>query len=366
MSLGSVARINLAVVLVCLFLLFQTPILEKLDDGLLDQAVTGKMMVIYSMKDFRLFDLKGQGMFADVMHVVGAIRYGQRDGALGVRVFFDTDMYTNKSGDNYWSYFFNPEIRIQNFTDDRVVEEVHFNRYLARFGKFGTFSNVAQGKRKLATTPFPLPSKQCGKPCGVESLGEIVKQYIKPRPAIIEKVQAFRERRNFGDKYVIGVHYRGTDMKLKRNTNPSYECFAAEIDRVIESIGNRDYIIFLASDEAEVVPWMVERYGDKITYNDEFNTRISKDEVVVNGDIKGSHMNPRFSPYEKGISVVTDCLLLASCDYIIKGRSSVSDVALLFNKQRKVNFTFIIDDQEMWQFAGDDLLRTGPYVPGKS
>ena len=59
--------------------------------------------------------------------------------------------------------------------------------------------------------------------------------------------------------------------------------------------------------------------------------------------------------------VVTDCLLLASADYIIKGRSSVSDIALLFNKRRKVNFTFILNDDDMWQFSGDDLLRTGPY-----
>ena len=311
MTIGLVTRINLVVVFVCLFVLFQTPLLDKLDDGLLDQTVAGKMMVIYSMKDFPLFDLKGQGMFADVMHVVGAIRYGQQDGALGVRVFFDTDMYTNKSGDNYWSYFFNPEIRIKNFTDNQLVEEVHFNRYLARFGKFGTFSNVAQGKRKLKSTPFPLPSKQCGKPCGVESLSKVVKQYIKPRTSVLEKVEAFKGRKNFTDKYMIGVHYRGTDMKLKRNTNPSYDCFASEIDRVVSTIGDKDYVIFLASDEAEIIPWMVERYGEKIIFNDEYNTRISKDEVVVEGDIRGSHMSKKFSPYQKGISVcITGFLFL--------------------------------------------------------
>ena len=291
------------VIVVCLLVLLQQPIMDELDDGLLDQSVTGKIMVIYSMKEFPLFDLRVQGMFADVMHVVGAIRYGQKEGALGVRVYFDTEMYTNKTGDNYWSYYFDPEIRLQNFTDAQLIEEVHFNRYLARFGKFGTFSNVAQGKRKLSSTPFPLPSKQCGKPCGVEALSRVVRKYIKPRSVVLEKVDAFKIRKKFNNKFVIGVHYRGTDMKLKRNTNPSYEFFASEIDRVISTLAGREYLIFLASDEAEIVPWMVKRYGSTVVFNDEYNTRLNKEEVVASGDIQGAHMSEKFTPYEKGISV---------------------------------------------------------------
>merc|ERR1711907_564840 len=75
----------------------------------------------------------------------------------------------------------------------------------------------------------------------------------------------------------------------------------------------------------------------------------------------GTHKSTKFSPYHKGLTAVVDCLLLSKAKYIIKNRSSLSDVALYFMDNPRPRFTFVLLPQKdlVWSFRGDELLGEG-------
>eukprot|EP01059_Diplonema_ambulator_P019669 TRINITY_DN3329_c0_g3_i1.p1 TRINITY_DN3329_c0_g3~~TRINITY_DN3329_c0_g3_i1.p1 ORF type:complete len:377 (+),score=77.42 TRINITY_DN3329_c0_g3_i1:104-1234(+) len=341
---------------VLLGLYWEWPVLRsKLDEGDFDQSVNGKMMVVYAMKDVPLLGLLAQGMFADFFHVLGALKYGERKGAAGVRVQFETEIYVNKTGDNYWGYFFEPTMMI----DSSAVNppEAHFNKYLARFGMLGTFTNQAIGKRPLMQ-PFPLMGP-CGKPCGIEALNGLVKKYIRVKPEIMSQVDAFADL-HFKDKFVIGVHFRGTDKNLVcADCIPAYDNFATIIDRVKTHIPKgQEFVIFVASDENDVIEWLAKRYPRVVAV--ENGPRLWRNNTET---WNGAHKASIFTPWHKASSAIIDCLLLARAKYLIKNRSSVSDVALLFNANPQIPWSFILSDELIYHFKGDELLHTGLLYP---
>eukprot|EP00659_Diplonema_papillatum_P012441 gene12441-19238_t len=329
-----------------------------LDDGLLDQGVTGKMMVIYSMKDIDLLDLRAQGMFADFFHVLGALKFGEAHRAAGVRVHFDTAMFVTKPGDNYWSYFFNEKLLID--PNARNPAEVHFNRYLARFGMLGTFSDFAHGRRRPHLQPFPMPHPSCGESCSVPFLNNITHRYIQPTRALSAIVDAFAAQ-HFRDKYVIGVHFRGTDkVNICSECVADYNAFGVVMDRVIANVPEgQQYVIFFATDETDALTWAMLRYPGHVVYQEKA-ARLPRNHT--DGHL-GAHKSSAFTPWEKGSSVVIDVLLLAKAKYLIKNRSSVSDAALLFNDNPYLNFSFILSNSLVFHYQGDKEMFRGLNYP---
>eukprot|EP01064_Diplonema_japonicum_P021817 TRINITY_DN3138_c0_g5_i2.p1 TRINITY_DN3138_c0_g5~~TRINITY_DN3138_c0_g5_i2.p1 ORF type:complete len:352 (+),score=61.83 TRINITY_DN3138_c0_g5_i2:104-1057(+) len=268
---------------------------EKLDEGYFDQAVHGKTMVVYAMKDVPLLNLLAQGMFADFFHVLGALKYGEKWGAAGVRVFFDTDIYVNKTGDNYWNYFFEDTMVIDSSIKN--PPDAHFDKYLARFGMLGTFTNQAVGKRPLMQ-PFPLMGP-CGKPCGIEALNKLTQKYIRVKPSIKAEVDAFADE-HFKDKFVIGIHFRGTDKNLVcADCIPAYENFATIIDRVKTHIPRgQEFVIFVASDENDVIEWLAKRYPRVVAVPN--GPRLWRNNTET---WNGAHKSSIFTPWHKASSV---------------------------------------------------------------
>ena len=116
----------------------------------------------------------------------------------------------------------------------------------------------------------------------------------------------------------------------------------------------------MATDELEVTGWLQQRFPRlKIFFLDNAPRLSSADSVATEG---GTHKSARFSPELKAESGVLDCLLLASTDYIIKNRSSLSEVALELGTQRF--FTFILADDLVYRFEfGQDSLKQHASLP---
>jgi hypothetical protein len=66
----------------------------------------------------------------------------------------------------------------------------------------------------------------------------------------------------------------------------------------------------------------------------------------------GTHKSDKFTPYQKAESAIIDCLLLAKSSYLIKNKSSLSDVSLGFNPT--INWTQIISDKHP-VYSSDEL-----------
>lgn len=304
----------------------------------LEPDVQGKMMVIYNRRDTLWGSVsKKQGLFSEFFSVLGALKYAEENGAAGVVVFFDSDLYLDPPhGKNWWAYFFEPRMTIS--ADAGSAQEIHFDRILRRFGPHGwnlSWSSVIL-PRHPRSRPYPLDAGE-----EMKAAAALVKRHIRVNPTLLEKVTSLRSK-YFGDEFVIGVHYRGTDKRLLYPyMSPSYTIFEAEISRVFERHSPGGFRIFIATDEIEFLDWATERYPGKVVHYDLSPRLSAHDPVATKG---GTHKNRRFSSLQRGESAVIDCLLLAECSYLIKNRSSLSDVSLAFKP--RLPWTMILGPNE--------------------
>ena len=280
-------------------------------------------------------------MVSDLIGVIGAFEYAEKHGAVAVRVYMDTVDYVDTSrGPNYWDYFFETNTYLvqstpSNTYDEDVTDkvkglpEVHFNGYAARFGAFGSWTQVSIGQRS-SKVPFPLDNVDCGDHCGLSffQMSRIAKKYFHLRPDIMAQVDAVWNEIPVG-RYVVGAHYRGTDKRLLWPfSTPTYSKFADEIARAARNVGREaDLHIFLATDEIEVVKYCVSRFGkNRVTFLSNAPRLSGKDLLGTEG---GTHKSPEFTSYQKGHTAILDVWLLSKCHYVVKGRSSLSDLSLL-------------------------------------
>lgn len=311
--------------------------------GGFDPSVTNKVMVIYSMPD-TFFGTKAQGMFADWIAVVGAMRYGLMHGAAGVRVDYESPFYVDKDrGANWFSYFFEPVILLDSSAEAGDREEEHFDKWVARYGKVGSFSQLVVNKGSLPKSDpfslFPYPVN------GVVSLEEVrllVSNFITIKPEIVEKVNTQWDIITEGDDelFVIGVHCRGTDKVINYPYSlPPYEFYDFYVQEILAMHKPDKWKVFVASDELEFIKYADDTWGSKCIYLDDV-PRMSRDDPDARSN--GVHKSPKFlsSPYEKAESAILDMLLLARSSYLIKNRSSLSDTALAFNPS--LEYVFIL------------------------
>jgi hypothetical protein len=285
----------------------------------------GKNLVVYNRRDTLWgWASRKQGLFSEFFAVLGALAYAEDRGAAEVTVRFDSDLYLDRArGDNWWAYYFAPRMRCVGSPEPDG--EIHYNHAWRRYGPHGW---------NLSWTGQILPPRPPGAPYPIDAgqalrrAAELTARYIRVEPALRARVDAFRQQQ-FGDAFVVGVHYRGTDKKqLYPYVSPAYGLFEAEIHRILDARAPDRYRLFVATDEIEFLDWAGARFGDHVVWCPSAPRLSATDAQASRG---GTHKSARFAPYLKGESAVIDCLLLAACQYLVKNRSSLSDVSLAFN-----------------------------------
>ena len=92
------------------------------------------------------------------------------------------------------------------------------------------------------------------------------------------------------------------------------------------------YQVFVATDEIEFLEFMQKAFGDRVIFS-ESSPRVHASDQPIHLD-----RTLPVSNYQKGKSALVDCLLLAATDYLVKGRSNLSDASLAFNPQLPYSF----------------------------
>ena len=180
-------------------------------------------------------------------------------------------------------------------------------------------------------------------------------QYFKLRPHIQKMVDDFKQKHDFSNKYVITIHYRGTDKYPHKDgseddpQHPPYAFCSALIKKIIKNSGRPlgDIVTFVATDEQPFIEHMRKEnvnavFTDAIRSNistsgldldfsrckqGEVNaTRESKvyNELIVQSVHRGMQDK---SNYIKGRDVLVDTILLGSGNVFIKSRGNVSNQA---------------------------------------
>ncbi len=235
------------------------------------------------------------GFFASFLSVIGGLDYYEKNHYAGCKVQFKWGLYQDKRiGQDWWEYYFEP-IRIG----------VHKNLKTKRLSN--------DHRHDLAFRAMSSISR--------ERAYELITKYIRIKQHIHNKVDTFVQE-NFNNKYVIAIHYRGTDKSLEAPRVP-YEKVCNALDKVIlELPAGTDYILFIASDEQNFIDHMKAQYPFKICYLDAIRSR----------DGKPIHVNQP-NPYKQGEEALIDCMLLSKAHILIRTHSNVGASAGNFNPQ---------------------------------
>lgn len=250
-----------------------------------------------SGKEFRIVtpDYNSElGMFATANQVLGQIylfESGQLPKVSGLTIDFNEyGLYYDPSfGPNWWTYYFEPICLGKSENEKKV--------YTTR-----SQHSQAWEQRKLLSR---------------EVAAQLVKKHIHIKPHIQKKIDAFVAE-FFLNKYVIGIHYRGTD-KYKEAPRIEYETVFEEIDNHIPQ--GETYALFIATDEADFLEMAQKRYGDCVI-------SIEAHRATNNG--LGVHFANK-NNYIVGEEALMDAGLLSRCDLLIRTSSSLSLWSTYFN-----------------------------------
>jgi hypothetical protein len=221
----------------------------------------------------------------------------------GVVVKFSRGAYYDAEvGPNWWNYFFEPlEAGLATGSSYKTLND----KELSKYGHWG-LDNLTR-KRSF----------------------ELIQKYFYLLPHIQEKVSALNEEL-FEGKYIIGVHYRGTDKVKSRRI--SYQEVAANINKVIaqnKNLHQGDYKIFIATDEDAFLDYMEANYTCPLVY---LNVIRSSNGTPV-------HLNGSYSSnYQKGEDALIDSILLSQCDTLIRTDSNLSYWSTMLNPEMPVLF----------------------------
>jgi hypothetical protein len=303
-----------------------------------ERDVRGRPVVIeprHTLPQLTRLSLQSEfhGLFSEFHSVLGALVYARTHGSPAVRVDYREGAYVEpERGGNWWEYFFESARMTLDPQRDDPSAEVRLNGRIDKYGRHGGFSDIVQGR-----TPYLYPLTYG---LSRRDLHGLIAAHITVRSEILDEVQKLLAALFEPGAFVVGVHYRGTDMTRGwtgafahyRSAPVPYEAYVAETRRVIGLAAPNRFQAFVATDESDFLSRMRDEFGDRVVAYDG-SPRAATGSPGVHLD-----RTLRVSPYQKGRSALVDALLLSKTDYLVKGRSNLSDASLAFNPDLPYSF----------------------------
>ncbi|WP_422008417.1 hypothetical protein [Roseivirga pacifica] len=263
------------------------------------------------------------GYGALLLYALNGIRKAESINAIPIIDFNEKScpyFYDAKWGTNIWEYFFE---KVSSHTLQEINDWIKEGLLSDQEVHFISSSEAAQAHQhdpeRLATfwaweTPINKVSWMKEK----RALGrKYVQEYIRPKEHILKKVESFIATQ-FKASFIIGIHIRGSDFAYAKPT--PIQAYFEEVDRLVDERNDKDYQIYVATDQSQ--------------YLDEFEKRYSGKVIYLNAVRSDNHIAPfRFeeiSGYQKGEEVLLDILLLSKCQQILKGAAATGELALWF------------------------------------
>lgn len=228
------------------------------------------------------------GMFAVFTSVLGALDMCETERYSGVKVELDGWYLDPSVGPNWWEYFFEP-IKLG-------IEKNAKSFYTPSFNETGPI--IGRGFR-----------------LGKERASDLIQRYIKIKPEIKQCCREF-ENLHFKKYFVIGVHHRGTDKCCECPPVP-YHITKNKVQKIIYQLQSQKKLnirIYVATDEADFLTYMLDSFPDQVIFND-FSRSNNHRPLHVSCHLYEGN-------YQKGKEALLDCLLLSKCRILIRPPNS--------------------------------------------
>ena len=173
---------------------------------------------------------------------------------------------------------------------------------------------------------FSVPNYPDGYSYSITSeprLYKVFKKYIKIKSFVMEVVESYFQR-HFNGKLVLGVHFRGQEMKTTPGHwyPPTKQQMRLAIDLMCKKYDFNS--IFIVSEDASYVDFLKREYNGKI-------------DILVNDHYR-TYGNNAYKEYPRqrhffllGQEVLIDTLLLSRCNGLVYCTSNVATVADFIN-----------------------------------
>lgn len=275
------------------------------------------------------------GLFAQLNQCLRIFAHCERHGLKPI-IFLSSPFYVKAKGENWLDYFF--ENRKLDENDRKLFENGSI--------KFSQVSDVDQ---------LGLPTNLALK-MTLEYANHLLWSYLSIKSELMNYVDSFAERQ-FSNRTVLGIHYRGTDKKSEAKP-VTWEYVAATVSNYIAANPHVDSL-FVASDEAEFIEWIGREFKhmDVLSHDD---TLRSRNGIAI-------HVQPELGDnYTKGKEALVNALLLAKCDALIRTSSFLSAWSSIFNPSLPVIMLNRPFDDKLW--FPDALIAQkslNEYLPSK-
>ena len=257
-----------------------------------------------------------RGMFDTfVTNYLGGIVYAKKRGANNIYISYnDTkNLYTDEGND--------------------------FNQYLVNMKdnnkKNSFFENLNQKMRQCRYNK-QLYERFIFKSNNLLQIHDMTKDEFQFKPYLHKFADDFLK--DYEDYYIIGIHYRGTDNKFWEEKDT--KSFIKEIEDVVKNT-NKSYKLLLVTIDKTIIDAINKSKFSKYVIRYDHNITIK------DGSEYGNWITTNETGRQRGENVITDCLLLSKCDYIVKNISNISDVSLILNPH--IPCTFIENKNSIYK-----------------
>ncbi len=295
---------------------------------------------------FLLICERDVGLFSLIQQVIANIPRALAEDRIPIVLFGASCSYHTSKGyqnrDTVWEYYFEPVVSnapAASVSADILarIPETHRlgksvghkidERYYAS-AHFGDHPHLAG---KALTIPWQWDDPN---PTLRRKTAPIVKQYIRPRAYLTEKVERFYAEQLAG-KPIIGVQIRGTDAVSQAETRAfrsgslQPHAYIAAVERLLTKMPNAR--IFVATDAESSLAFMKEHFGDRVVAYDSLRQQSEKSAGRgPQGCLMPAYIADKpDAAARNGEEAILEYLLLCRSDVLVHNGSSLARTVLL-------------------------------------
>ena len=260
---------------------------------------------------------RGGAMFSNLWAVVGFLAWAEKTRHTPVVSFAGTtpsNRWVGSSEREGWSDYFQPVSGIPW----NEVKDGHFLEFKDRPAEFPIqeYSTSAEYRR-------------------------VFRRYIKLNEDTLAFLQPWLDSFS-GYSKVLGVHIRGTDMRIAKShwAPPTLFQIRKTVEQALERVDFSH--ILVATEDEKALQFMSRRFGQRVITTDSFRTGTTKKLVHLPSAV------PQYR-YFLGLQVLRDAWLLAQCAGLVSGHSNVSEhVQVIANHPFEVNLQIRRPQVDVW------------------